>query len=76
MEDESELILDKVEEEMMAEYEEEDDEEEDNILHMDDLKDLNKNKVSVGCLVIFHHVIEDGYENRVLDVCLTGWRGS
>ena len=45
MEDESELTLDKVEEEMMAEYEDEY-EEEENILHMDDLKDLNKQKVS------------------------------
>lgn len=44
MEDESELTLDKVEEEMMAEYVDEEEEEEENILHMDDLKDLNKNK--------------------------------
>lgn len=45
VEDESELTLDKVEEEMMAEYVDEEEEEEENILHMDDLKDLNKHKV-------------------------------
>lgn len=50
MEDESELTLDKVEEEMMAEYMDEEEEEEENILHMDDLKDLNKNKVGYVCL--------------------------
>ncbi|MPC36266.1 Intraflagellar transport protein 57 [Portunus trituberculatus] len=44
VEDESELTLDKVEEEMMAEYEEQEEEEEENILHMNDLKDLNKQK--------------------------------
>lgn len=47
VEDESELTLDKVEEEMMAEYEEQEEEEEENILHMNDLKDLNKQKVSL-----------------------------
>ncbi|XP_042222192.1 intraflagellar transport protein 57 homolog isoform X2 [Homarus americanus] len=40
--DEAELTLDKVEEEMMAEYD--DDDEEENILHMDDLKDLTAQK--------------------------------
>ncbi|KAG0726542.1 Intraflagellar transport protein 57 [Chionoecetes opilio] len=44
VEDESELTLDKVEEDMMAEYQEEEEEEEENILHMDDLKHLNKQK--------------------------------
>ena len=43
MEDEAELTLDKVEEEMMAEYDDDDEEEEENILHIDDLKDLTKN---------------------------------
>lgn len=45
MEDEAELTLDKVEEDMMAEYDDGDDEEEEDILHMDDLKDLTKQKV-------------------------------
>ena len=39
LEDEAELTLEKVEEDMLADYEEDDDEE-DNILHMEDLKDL------------------------------------
>nr|XP_027217532.1 intraflagellar transport protein 57 homolog [Penaeus vannamei] len=43
VEDEAELTLDKVEEEMMAEFEDEE-EEEENIMHMDDLKDLTKQK--------------------------------
>lgn len=45
VEDEAELTLDKVEEEMMAEFDQSDDEEEENILHMDDLKNLNKQRV-------------------------------
>ncbi|KAK8739697.1 hypothetical protein OTU49_003151 [Cherax quadricarinatus] len=44
VEDEAELTLDKVEEEMMNEYDDNDDDEEENILHMDDLKDLTKQK--------------------------------
>ncbi|KAK3887437.1 hypothetical protein Pcinc_008440 [Petrolisthes cinctipes] len=46
VEDEAELTLDKVEEEMMAEFDESNDEEEENILHMDDLKNLNKQRES------------------------------
>ncbi|XP_068236735.1 intraflagellar transport protein 57 homolog [Palaemon carinicauda] len=42
VEDEAELTLDKVEEEMMAEYDDDEEEEEENILHIDDLKDLTK----------------------------------
>ena len=41
-EDEAEVTLEKVEEEMQEMYDEGDDEDEENIMHLDDLTDLNQ----------------------------------
>lgn len=45
-EDESEVILEKVEEEMQEIFDQDEDEDEENIMHLDDLADLTKNIVS------------------------------
>ncbi|XP_076043252.1 intraflagellar transport 57 [Oratosquilla oratoria] len=48
IEEEAELTLEKVEEEMMAEYEDEDDDEEENVLHINDLKNLTQNSSEIS----------------------------
>ena len=52
VEDEAELTLEKVEEDMMADYEEEEDDEE-NILHMEELKDLTVSVCSFKILNVW-----------------------